>query len=103
MKKLIKWVTATYYSRSKTPWASFVVSGFAQDGQIQVDFSWNDAFIKQINALGFVAGSDADSVQLFFYASQMTPTSLMKEDIDDLPVQASSHPGLGSEEHEIRT
>ncbi len=62
--------------RSKEPWASFEVAGFDENGQIKVEFDWNAAFIKKINALGFQAETEEDTVQLFFYASSMRPTEL---------------------------
>lgn len=64
------------------PRASFTVVGF-EEGRIKVEFDWNDAFIKTINALGFVAETEEDTVQLFFYASSMRPTEL-SEEIQDL-------------------
>ena len=39
--------------------------------------------LKTINALGFVAETEEDTVQLFFYASSMRPTEL-SEEIQDL-------------------
>lgn len=70
---------------AETPWAIFEIADFKDDGQIKVEFNWNPAFIKRINALGFQAETEEDSVQLFFYTSQMKPTSLSG---GDDPVQA---------------
>ena len=69
------------------PWAMFEVVGFEDDGQIKVEFNWNKPFIRHINDLGFVAETEEDSVQLFFFASQMKPLALsMVEDSEDRPV-----------------
>ncbi len=59
-----------------TPWAMFEVVGFTKDGQIKVEFNWNDAFITKLDQLGFTAETEEDTVQLFFYTSQMRPTHL---------------------------
>lgn len=62
--------------------ASFTVTGFEED-RIRVEFDWNRAFIDAINKLGFVAETEEDTVQLFFYASSMRPTSISNE-VEDL-------------------
>jgi len=71
-----------------TPWAMFEVVGFENDGQIKVEFNWNDAFISHITKLGFVAENEEDAVQLFFFTSQMRPSSLVNdpENEMDLPI-----------------
>jgi hypothetical protein len=77
---------------TKTPWAMFEVIGFEDDGKIKVEFNWNDAFIKRLESLGFVAETPEDSVQLFFYTAQMRPTSLDGDTAvqsDDLPTLSS--------------
>ena len=74
----------------ETPWAMFEVVGFEDNGQINVEFNWNSAFIEHLDTLGFTAETEEDTVQLFFYASQMKPTSLQETgddsvQLDDLP------------------
>jgi len=72
-----------------TPWAMFEVVGFEDDGRIKVEFNWNQAFIEHLDTLGFTAESEEDTVQLFFYTSQMRPTNIgqaVEDDEDDLPV-----------------
>ncbi len=76
-----------------TPWAMFEVMGFEPNGQIRVEFNWNETFIKRIQELGFHAETPEDSVQLFFYASQMKPTELSG---GDDTVQADETPQLSS-------
>lgn len=77
-------------SETETPWSVFEVIGFDDKGQIKVEFNWNDAFIQELDRLGFTAETPEDTVQLFFYASQMKPM-----DLDgDVTVQSSQHPGL---------
>lgn len=78
---------------SETPWAMFEIIGFEPNGQIKVRFNWNDAFIEHINGLGFHAETPEDSVQLFFYASQMKPTELSG---GDEAVQADETPQLSA-------
>jgi hypothetical protein len=78
----------------ESPWACFEVVGFEKDGRIKVEFNWNPAFIQKLNALGFQAESEEDTVQLFFYTSQMKPTSL--GDSEDESVQSDSHPNLSN-------
>jgi hypothetical protein len=54
------------------PWAMFEVIGI-DEGQVKIHMSWNPTFIKYIQALGFAAETEEDTVQLFFRASQMQP------------------------------
>ena len=71
------------------PWAMFEIVGFEDDGRIKVEFNWNSAFIKHLDTLGFTAETEEDTVQLFFYTSQMKPTTLssvFEDEQDDLPV-----------------
>lgn len=75
------------------PWAIFEVDGFEADGRIKVVFNWNDAFIKAIQEMGFHAETPEDSVQLFFYTSQMKPTELTA---GDEAVQSDQHPGMSA-------
>jgi len=105
LKKLLKRPTARQtfldnQEKSTYPWAMFEIVGFKEDGQIRVEFNWNDAFIEKINALGFKAETEEDSVQLFFYASQMKPTELSA---GDEPVQAEATPRLSSPANIMRT
>ena len=83
-----------------TPWAVFEVAGFEADGRIKVQFNWNDAFIAKLNELGFQSETEEDSVQLFFYASQMKPTELASGD-DSL--QSAEHPALSGQQNVLRT
>lgn len=78
-----------------TPWAMFEVVGFQNDGQIKVEFNWNRAFIKKLDELGFTAETEEDTVQLFFYASQMRPTHLELAGGDE-SVQSEDLPQLGN-------
>ena len=80
--------------QTKEPWAMFEVIGFEDDGRIKVEFNWNDSFIKHLNSMGFQAETEEDTVQLFFYASQMRPTELSG---GDDPVQSDSHPTLSGQ------
>lgn len=76
-----------------TPWAMFEVVGFESDGQIRVEFNWNKPFIKKLDELGFTAETEEDTVQLFFYASQMKPTHLAVAGGDE-SVQSDDLPQL---------
>lgn len=78
---------------SPTPWASFEINGFEKGGQIKVQFSWNQPFIEELNKLGFTAETQEDTVQLFFYASQMKPTELIGQS-GDPSVQSEDLPNL---------
>lgn len=78
---------------SDQPWAMFEVDGFEDDGKIKVIFNWNEAFIKKIQELGFHAETAEDSVQLFFYTSQMKPTELADMGGDE-SVQSAEHPNM---------
>jgi hypothetical protein len=81
----------TLHTELSSPWAMFEVVGFEADGQIKVEFNWNHAFIEHLDQLGFTAETEEDTVQLFFYASQMKPTHLREEggdesvQLEDLP------------------
>lgn len=81
------------------PWAVFEVAGFEADGRIKVMFNWNSSFIKKINELGFQAETEEDSVQLFFYASQMKPTELAA---GDPAVQSLENPTLSSPQNTLK-
>jgi hypothetical protein len=86
--------------KSDLPWACFEVVGFEEDGRIKVGFDWNPAFITKINSLGFKAETEEDTVQLFFYAASMRPTSFGGE---DSPPELLEHPNLASDTHLLRT
>ena len=88
-------------NRSTTPWASFEVQGFEDDGRIKVVCNWNKAFIAKIHALGFQAETEEDSVQLFFYTAQARPTEF--DGAEDNPATSTSHPNLISDTHQLRT
>jgi hypothetical protein len=75
------------------PWAMFEIIGFEDDGRIKVSFNWNKVFISHLDKLGFTAETEEDTVQLFFYASQMRPTGL-SEASGDPAVQTSDLPNL---------
>jgi hypothetical protein len=85
---------------TEEPWAVFEVMGFADDGRIKVSFNWNPAFVSKIHELGFQAETEEDSVQLFFYASQMKPTELTG---GDDAVQSDTHPQLTDQQNRLRT
>ncbi len=82
-----------------TPWASFEIAGFEDDGRIKVEFNFNDSFINTINELGFRGETPEDSVQLFFYASQLKPTEL---DGAQASVQSDNHPALNGSQNIVR-
>lgn len=82
-----------------TPWATFEIGGFEEDGRVKVLFNWNQAFIRKIQSLGFHAETEEDSVQLFFYTSQMRPSQLAA---GDDPVQSSEHPQLSEQQNLLR-
>jgi hypothetical protein len=85
---------------SPEPWAMFEISGFEDDGRLKVGFSRNQPFIDKIRELGYVAETEDDSVQLFFYTSQMRPTQLS---VGDDPVQSAEHPQLSGQQNVLRT
>jgi hypothetical protein len=82
------------------PWANFEITGFEKDNRVKVTFHWNDAFIAKCKELGFQAETEEDTVQLFFYASQLRPTELSG---GDNPVQSEEHPALSSQQNVLRT
>jgi hypothetical protein len=86
--------------KSKTPWAMFEVAEFTENGQAKVNFSWNDAFLDQIQKHGFHAETPEDTVQLFFYASKMSPAELAG---GDDPVQPGELPALSGRANSLRT
>lgn len=78
---------------SKDPWACFEIAGFEKDGRIKVEFNWNKPFIEAINKMGFQAETEEDTVQLFFYASQMKPTDISFAEEDE-QAKSEAHPNL---------
>ena len=93
MTRLVKRLEGALRERSKTPWASFEVTEFHDDGRVKIGFNWNTAFLKKIQSLGFHAETPEDSVQLFFFASQMRPDVM--GDPSEENVRPGAHPGLG--------
>lgn len=89
-----------YQQSLETPWASFEIVDFNGEHGVKVEFTWNSAFITKIRELGFHAETEDDSVQLFFYASSMRPTTL--DDVDE-PVQSTAHPQLTSDGNRLQT
>jgi hypothetical protein len=79
--------------KSKEPWSCFEVVGFENDGRIKVEFNWNKPFIEAINKMGFQAETEEDTVQLFFYASQMKPTDVSFAEEDE-QAKSAAHPNL---------
>lgn len=100
MKRFLRWALERSMSRQATPWATFEVAGFEEDGRIKVQFNWNRAFIDKARQLGFQAETEDDVVQLFFYASTMRPTELSG---GDEPVQSEAHPTLSGMQNTIIT
>jgi hypothetical protein len=110
---VVKWLKGLFSSKDarsaftlqqeklSTPWASFEINGFSDDGQVKVNFSWNPAFIKKLKELGFQAETAEDSVQLFFFTSSLRPSGLAADPTDD-PVQSAAHPSLSSISNELR-
>ena len=92
MLNLVKKLYYFLRYKSAVPWASFEVGEIGDGGKMQVHFIWNDSFITKLNSIGFKAETEEDTVQLFFYASQMRPDNLS----GDSPVQPDSHPQLSS-------
>ena len=82
-----------------TPWACFEIVGFEDDGRIKVEFNFNDPFIEKIHDLGFQGETPEDSVQLFFYASQLKPTEL---DGAQAVIQSDNHPALNGSQNIVR-
>lgn len=86
---------------SSEPWASFEVGGFEPDsGRVKVQFAWNQAFIDELTKLGFVAETQEDTVQMFFYAAQMKPTTLADVGGDET-VQPTDLPNLSPNTNRI--
>lgn len=100
MLKLINRLYLWAKTRSSIPWASFEVGEIGEDGQMKVHFNWNEPFIKKLHQLGFKAETDEDTVQLFFYASQMQPGAL---DEDEKPVVSEMHPTLSNQQNTFKT
>lgn len=92
-KALVRRIFNKLHEQSTEPWATFEVQSFSDDGQMKIEFNWNKAFIQKIHSLGFHAETEQDSVQLFFYTSQMRPTSLAHVSDDD-GIAPSDHPQL---------
>ena len=90
-----------YFARekSKDPWASFEVGEIGEDGQMKVHFNWNKPFIEKLHELGFRSETEEDTVQLFFYASQMRPEQLNYEE----KVASDAHPQLSNQQNSFKT
>ena len=101
MKKLLEKILNWQRTTTKTPWASFEIMGFEDDGRVKVNMNWNHAFIEHIHRLGFKAETEEDSVQLFFYTAQARPTAM--DGAEENPAVSSGHPNLQSDTHQLKT
>lgn len=101
VKKLLQKYLTWRNTNDAEPWASFEIVGFEDDGRVKVTFNWNKAFIDKIYSLGFRAETEDDSVQLFYYTSQMRPTTL--DGAEESEAKTSGHPNLQSDTHQLRT
>ncbi len=99
VKNWIRKLFLRQQEKQATPWAMFEVAEFV-DGQAKVNFSWNEAFLKQIQEHGFHAETAEESVQLFFYASKMIPQEMIG---GDEPVQPMDLPHLSGRANSLRT
>lgn len=94
VKAFIRKLFMKIHERDKKPWATFEIADFTDEGDVKIIFNWNKPFIQKIQSLGFHAETEEDSVQLFFYTSQMRPTTLAA-DLDNEPhINPTAHPGL---------
>lgn len=78
------------------PRAAFTIVGI-EEGRIKVQFDWNKPFINTINKMGFIAETEEESVQLFFYASAMRPMNI-SETVEDLTAPEIR---LSNEQHRL--
>lgn len=101
VKELLQKALNWRHNADAEPWASFEVIGFEEDGRIKVNTNWNDAFVKKINALGFQAETEDDSVQLFFYTCMARPTEL--DGVEEDSAISNGHPNLQNDTHQLRT
>lgn len=88
-----------FSKKSSTPWACFETNGPTNDGIMEFSLSWNDAFIKQIKALGYTGGNDEELVQLFFLATRAYPENIAIGDT----VNPGQMPNLSSEANSLRS
>ena len=59
-------------NKANEPWAGFSVSEITKDGRVAISLDWNEKFIEHLKINGIDAGSEEDTVGVWF-------ASLMKE------------------------
>lgn len=96
MSRFLNWLIEKLHSRSKKPWLRLVINGIQEDGLIRFDSSWNKAFIKNINANGFYAENEEETIQNFIFSSLIYPKDLEDE------VNSEAHPNLSSAENNFK-
>ena len=101
VKKLLEKMLDWRRNKDASPWASFEVHGFEDDGRIKVVCNWNESFIKKINSLGFQSETEDEVVQLFFYTCMARPTELDGSNPEE--AASSGHPNLSADTHQLRT
>jgi hypothetical protein len=80
--------------RSKKPWVEIVSDGI-EDGQVKLEFEWNDAFIKEIRDHGFVGHTEEECIQQWLEALTRQTTQEIEEEVVDHP-SPENHPSLSS-------
>lgn len=94
--KFLSWLVEFLMRRSKKPWARFTIDKITPDDQIPFQMSWNKAFIKKINMLGFFGESDEETIQNFLFSSLMYPKDIENE------VVSEYHPQLQNETNKLK-
>ena len=93
MKKLMKWLVDFSHKYSKKPWLRFETSGIDDHAGVQLDMSWNPAFINHLGEAGFVGVDEQDMVRQFLLAITL-PAEIMNMNIDEGLVTSDAHPNL---------
>jgi hypothetical protein len=84
-----------FSSRSKTPWAAIEFNG-VQDGTVAFAMSWNNAFIQNLESVGFQGINQEETIQNFFlYIANM---NAIRDDV----VNPDALPNLSNESNTLR-
>jgi len=86
--------------KTTEPWAMFEVAGFDEkEERIKMVFNWNSAFIEHLNGMGFTGETEDDTVQAFFFTSQMAPAG--SDPDGDESVQVEDLPNLSNRVNKV--
>lgn len=84
--------------KSKKPWACFETDGPDSHGKVSFSISYNSAFVKNLEALGWEGTTPEETVQMFFLQIRMIPDEFVSDDA----INPEATPNLTNESNTLR-